>query len=207
MSSTSDSEEPWDSRRGTLADYAPDEAPYVPSLVMQCLDEVEFRYTEEESLYGKGGDIKKAKALVADYLKMKKMPYLNDIDIKTITLILKQFLASLSDTLITDQVRNEFIEASIINESGQRYRAFCDAMEQLPEPNRDTLVHLLRHLRTVVEYGRSSIRNLAEVFGPIVVGGSSQYLTPSLLMLSREDQIQVFESLLELEDCDNDDDW
>ncbi|XP_043288337.1 rac GTPase-activating protein 1-like [Venturia canescens] len=191
-------------KRGTLADYVPDKPPYVPSLVMECIYQVETRGVEKRFLYRKNGDIIEAKRLVKEYLGDKIVPDLSNIDTETVTLTLKLFLTSLSDALITDEVRDDFVEASRILDSKKKHEALCDAMRSLPRFNRDTLNYLLEHLQEIIQEGPSGIfHRLAYVFGPIVVGGSSQYLTPSLFMISREDQIEVFESLLELGDCDD----
>ncbi|XP_043273440.1 rho GTPase-activating protein 15-like [Venturia canescens] len=167
---------------------------------MECISRVEFRGVKMNFLYRKDGDVAKARALVRRYLANKETLDLSDVDTETITLILKLFLASLNGSLITDDLRDDFIKASRIRGSRKRHETLHDVVERLPPSNHDTLIFLLEHLRHIIDAGNRNILNrLAEVFGPIVVGGSSQYLTPSLFMISREDQIEVFKSLLELD--------
>lgn len=61
--------------------------------------------------------------------------------------------------------------------------ALYQAISELPQPNRDTLAFLMLHLQRVSSSPKCKmpISNLAKVFGPTLVGYSSQ--EPSLTML------------------------
>ncbi|XP_043286731.1 beta-chimaerin-like isoform X2 [Venturia canescens] len=148
----------------------------------------------------RNGNFAIAKAVVRGYLMTRRIPDLRRVDIHTVTLTLKIFLSSLSEPLITDELRNSFVGASRIAEKLTRDVTLTELLILLPNANGQTLRYLLYHLRFVTSMAPGcSFYTLAFVFGPIVVGGSSEYLTPPALSIRKEDQIQVFKSLLEMD--------
>ncbi|XP_043288134.1 rac GTPase-activating protein 1-like [Venturia canescens] len=185
---------------GNIAYYVPDKEPYIPPLIIACISEVESRGIKSHFLYRVNGDLAKAKALVRGYRMHKTVPYLRGLDIHTVTSVLKMFLASLSEPLITDELRDRFVRASLISDKNRKDAALSEAISRLPYPNLHTLSYLVRHLRTISKISRSNnVNRLAEVFGPIVIGGNSRYLfTPPLFIIGREDQEEVFKSILQM---------
>ncbi|XP_043288273.1 rac GTPase-activating protein 1-like [Venturia canescens] len=191
--------------RGNIADYVTEQLPYVPSLIIACVKEIESRSRERMTLYRHHGDLTIARGFLKNYLHSKKVPNLRSVDVQTIGSILKLFLASLSEPLITDKLRDKFVDAALIANETERDAALSKALIFLPYPNLHTLSYLIHHLRFISKLSRTNnYARLAVVFGPIVVGGSSRYLTPHLFIIEREDQDQVIESLLEIDDYYND---
>jgi Rac GTPase-activating protein 1 len=82
----------------------------------------------------------------------------------------------------------DFIRASTMTDEQDANAAFYQAISELPQPNRDTLAFLILHLQRVSSSPecKMPISNLAKIFGPTLVGYSSQ--EPSLTMLSETKQ-------------------
>jgi len=91
---------------------------------------------------------------------------------------------SLREPLITVGLLGDFIRATQLTDKQDADAALYQAISELPQPNRDTLAFLMLHLQRVSSSAecKMPISNLAKVFGPTLVGYSSQ--EPSLTMLS-----------------------
>ncbi|XP_043288341.1 rac GTPase-activating protein 1-like [Venturia canescens] len=186
--------------QGNIADYAPVMPPMVPSLIVQCVQQVKLRGMQEPFLYRQEGYPTEAKSILRVYLATKKVGDLRRVRIHTITLIIKLFLKSLSEPLITDDLRERFVTASVKLTGQKQDEALRQAVSELPVPNRDTLAYLIRHLQQVATslYFSGTKQNLAIVFGPIMVGGSSRYLVPPELTVEPRHQIKVVADLLKI---------
>ncbi|XP_026482451.1 LOW QUALITY PROTEIN: rac GTPase-activating protein 1-like [Ctenocephalides felis] len=163
---------------GTIADYTPLVAPMVPALVVHCVNEVESRGLNEVGLYRISGSEKDVKALKERFLRGKGAPVLTNVDIHTVCCCLKDFLRSLKEPLIIQSLWPDFAAAckSITKETQEQLIA---GVNELPQPNRDTLAYLVMHLQRVAECPevKMPITNIAMVFAPTIVGYSS--LDPS----------------------------
>ncbi|EZA51336.1 hypothetical protein DMN91_002072 [Ooceraea biroi] len=184
---------------GTIADYTPTIPPMVPSIVVHCINEVELRGMNEQGLYRVNGAAVDTKSLKEKFLKGKGAPNLSNVDIATICSTLKDFLRSLREPLITVSLLGDFVRATTMTDKQDVDVAFYQAISELPQPNRDTLAFLILHLQRVSSSPecKMPISNLAKVFGPTLVGYSSQ--EPSLTMLSEtKQQVAIVEGLLQL---------
>ncbi|KAF7395155.1 hypothetical protein HZH68_009205 [Vespula germanica] len=154
---------------GTIADYAPMIPPMVPSLIVHCINEVELRGMSEQGLYRVNGGSTDVKCLKEKFLRGKGAPNLSDIDIPTIY--------------------KEDADA-----------ALYQAISELPQPNRDTLAFLILHLQRVSSSAecKMPISNLAKVFGPTLVGFSSQEPSPTSMLSETKNQVAIVESLLKI---------
>ncbi|XP_043288185.1 uncharacterized protein [Venturia canescens] len=187
-----------------IADYAPDAKPFVPSLVVECIAEVEERGLKEEFLYKQDGNLAEAKLLVTEYFVNKKVPELSGVDIHTITSSLKIFLTSLKKPLINSDLRKNFVSATLKSSKEEKDQQLCETIWNVPQPERDTLVYLLHHLRIVDDEAQGRIINrLAFIFGPILVGNSSRNFATPVFVTQGENQTMIVKSLLEMEDCDD----
>ncbi|XP_043269605.1 rac GTPase-activating protein 1-like [Venturia canescens] len=175
--------------------YAPKVSPMVPSLVVHCIREIESRGMEE-GLYRVSGNAQHIKNLKELFEKHKKAPILLNFDIPTIASALKSFLASLSEPLITIELRDEFIRAAMKSDK----ILLIHSIEKLPEPNRDTLAFLLLHLQRVIKKKscRMDRNNLARVFGPTLVGEGTAAVTIETLDTETKKQTAVVNALLEI---------
>ncbi|KOC65521.1 Rac GTPase-activating protein 1 [Habropoda laboriosa] len=160
---------------GTIADYTPMIPPMVPSLVVHCINEVELR-------------------------GMSEQPNLSDVDIATICSTLKDFLRLLREPLITVGLWADFVRATTITDKQDADAALYQAISELPQPNRDTLAFLILHLQRVSSSPecKMPISNLAKVFGPTLVGYSSQDPSPTSLLSETKNQVAIVENLLKI---------
>lgn len=104
------------------------------------------------------------------------------------------FYRSLREPLITVGLLGDFIRATQLTDKQDADAALYQAISELPRPNRDTLAFLMLHLQRVSSSAecKMPISNLAKVFGPTLVGYSSQ--EPSLMLNETKHQVAVRET-------------
>ncbi|XP_058807772.1 rac GTPase-activating protein 1 [Phymastichus coffea] len=182
---------------GTIADYTPTTPPMVPSLVVHCINEIELRGMGERGLYRLSGGITEVKALKEKFLKGRGAPNLSNTDIFVICSTLKDFLRSLKEPLITVSLWSDFARAAELNDL-EADGALYQAIMALPQPNRDTLAFLMLHLQRVASLPECQmpISNLATVFGPTLVGYSTQQPSQNCMLSETSTQVAIVESLL-----------
>lgn len=186
--------------QGTIADYAPTWPPMVPALIVHCINEVELRGLEEIGIYRVPGSERDVKQLKERFFRGKGVPILNDIDVHVICGVIKDFLRSLQEPLITQALWQEFISASEVREVARVPPILYGAIAKLPLPNRDTLAYIMLHLQKVAvsKDCKMPVGNLAKVFGPTIIGYSSQEPDPSVMLTETRQQAVVMEYLLSL---------
>ncbi|XP_046882405.1 rac GTPase-activating protein 1-like [Hypomesus transpacificus] len=185
----------------TLADYAPSTFPMVPPLVICCVKEIERRGLHEVGLYRVSGSERTVKELKKLFLQGKTMPPLGKVeDINAITGLLKDFLRSLQEPLLTFCLNRAFMEAAEIQDDGNSLSLMCQTISELPQPNRDTLAFLMVHLQRVAQCvdTKMNITNLARVFGPTLVGHAVQDPDPMTILQDTNRQPRVIERLLSI---------
>ncbi len=99
-------------------------------------------------------------------------------DICSVTSVLKSYLRSLPNPLLTFVLHDEFIFASSIQDPVHRSAKYADLVKQLPTEHYYTLRILMLHLHRVQEHHEENLmtaRNLGVVFG--------RMLSPLLLSL------------------------
>lgn len=76
--------------------------------------------------------------------------------------------------------------------------ALYQAISELPQPNRDTLAFLVLHLQRVSSSPecKMPISNLAKVFGPTLVGYSSQEPSPTSMLDETKSQVAVIRKII-----------
>ncbi|XP_049273412.1 LOW QUALITY PROTEIN: rac GTPase-activating protein 1-like [Rhipicephalus sanguineus] len=188
-------------RRGPLiSDHAPSTAPMVPALVVHCIQEVERRGLDCVGIYRVSGSEREVREIRERFQQGKGVPNLSKADIYAVCGVLKDFLRSLRESLVTKSLWHTFVSATEL-EHEDRVWAMWQAVTQLPPANRDTLAALVLHLQTVAAHpeAKMPLSNLARVFAPTVVGCSVNDMAsvPNLL-LEMEQQNQVMETLLSL---------
>lgn len=103
------------------------------------------------------------------------MPNLAQVpDIHVICGTLKEFLRSLKEPLITHIRWDEFARAANLSDPQDRKIALKRIINDLPQPNRDTLAYMMLHLQRVAKVPdcKMPASNLAKVFGPTLIGYS-----------------------------------
>lgn len=188
-------------RRGTLiSDHAPPTAPMVPALVVHCIQEVERRGLDCVGIYRVSGSEREVREIRERFQLGKGAPNLSKCDIYAVCGVLKDFLLSLRESLITKSLWHTFVRATEL-EHEDRVWAMWQAVTQLPPANRDTLAALVLHLQAVAAHpeAKMPLGNLARVFAPTVVGCSvTDAASVPNLLLEMEQQNQVMETLLSL---------
>ncbi|XP_073401544.1 rac GTPase-activating protein 1-like [Dendrobates tinctorius] len=184
-----------------LSDFAPASAPMVPSLVIQCVNEIEKRGLNERGLYRISGGERQVKELKQKFLygKVKSHLFAKE-DIHAVCGVLKDFLRNLSEPLLTFSLHSQFLDAAdILNENDSKSE-MCQAVQELPPANRDTLAFLILHLYRVMRSPECQMdkMNLSRVFGPTIVGHSVPDPSPLVIMQDTPRQAKVMSVLLSL---------
>ncbi|VEL22521.1 unnamed protein product, partial [Protopolystoma xenopodis] len=160
----------------------PFQYPQIPALVIHCVTEIAARGLETLGLYRMSGSEKQVKELFEKFLKNRSTPSLALVDdIHVICGCLKLFLRSLTEPLVTVRLRHEFVRAGeYLNAPGGDSAAgnqiALEAIDSLPPANKDTLAFILLHLQTIATSPlcHMGVENLAVIFGPTLIGYSSQ---------------------------------
>ena len=83
--------------------------------------------------------------------------------------VLKRFVRQLSEPLLTDLLRSQFLETAAIEVEEERLAKYSDLLARMPSINCNTLRLLMGHLHTVVAQSDKNlmpILNLAPLWGP-----------------------------------------
>uniref|UniRef100_S4REL3 Rac GTPase-activating protein 1 n=1 Tax=Petromyzon marinus TaxID=7757 RepID=S4REL3_PETMA len=186
---------------GTVADFSPPTAPMIPSLVLHCVDEIERRGMMEVGLYRIPGSDRDVKELKERWLRGKGLPALARVDnVHVVCGLLKDFLRSLKEPLLTHRLHHTFLKAIEISDEDNRAAAMYGAIGQLPQPNRDTLAYLMLHLQRVAESTECKMNqsNLSRVFGPTLVGHATANPEPVVILRDTQQQPMVVDHLMSL---------
>ncbi|KAM6394903.1 rac GTPase-activating protein 1 [Rhynochetos jubatus] len=184
---------------GTLMDFVPSIPPMIPYIIVHCVNEIEQRGLHETGLYRISGCDKTVRELKDKFLRAKNIPLLSKVDdIHAICGLLKDFLRSLKEPLLTFRLNKTFMEAAEIADEDNSIAAMYQAVGELPQANRDTLAFLMIHLQRVAQSPdtKMDITNLAKVFGPTIVAHAVPDPDPVTLLQDTKRQPKVVERLL-----------
>ncbi|NXI63169.1 RGAP1 protein, partial [Anseranas semipalmata] len=184
---------------GTLMDFVPSAPPMIPSIIVHCVNEIEQRGLHEMGLYRISGCDKTVRELKEKFLRAKNIPLLSKVDdIHAICGLLKDFLRSLKEPLLTFRLNKTFMEAAEILDEDNSVAAMYQAVGELPQANRETLAFLMIHLQRVAQSPETKmdISNLAKVFGPTIVAHAVPDPDPMTLLQDTKRQPKVVERLL-----------
>ncbi|NXN91130.1 RGAP1 protein, partial [Rhinopomastus cyanomelas] len=184
---------------GTLMDFVPPTPPMIPSIVVHCVNEIEQRGLRETGLYRVPGCDKTVRELKEKFLRSKSVPLLSKVDdIHAVCGLLKDFLRSLKEPLLTFRLNKTFMEAAEIPDDDNSVAAMYQAVSELPQANRDTLAFLMIHLQRVAQSPdtKMDVTNLAKVFGPTIVAHAVPDPDPMTLLQDTKRQPKVVERLL-----------
>ncbi|NWZ69475.1 RGAP1 protein, partial [Acrocephalus arundinaceus] len=184
---------------GTLMDFVPSTPPMIPSIIVHCVNEIEQRGLHEKGIYRISGCDKTVRELKEKFLRAKSIPLLSKVDdIHAICGLLKDFLRSLKEPLLTFRLNKTFMEAAEISDEDNSIAAMYQAIGELPQANRDTLAFLMVHLQRVAQSPdtKMDISNLAKVFGPTIVAHAVPDPDPMTLLQDTKRQPKVVERLL-----------
>ncbi|NXQ22163.1 RGAP1 protein, partial [Peucedramus taeniatus] len=184
---------------GTLMDFVPSTPPMIPSIIVHCVNEIEQRGLHETGIYRISGCDKTVRELKEKFLRAKNIPLLSKVDdIHAICGLLKDFLRSLKEPLLTFRLNKTFMKAAEIPDEDNSIAAMYQAVGELPQANRDTLAFLMVHLQRVAQSPdtKMDISNLAKVFGPTIVAHAVPDPDPMTLLQDTKRQPKVVERLL-----------
>uniref|UniRef100_A0A8C8SWA7 Rac GTPase-activating protein 1 n=1 Tax=Pelusios castaneus TaxID=367368 RepID=A0A8C8SWA7_9SAUR len=186
---------------GTLMDFVPTTPPMIPCIIVHCVNEIEQRGLHETGLYRISGCDRTVKELKEKFLRGKTVPLLSKVDdIHAICGLLKDFLRSLKEPILTFRLNKTFMEAAEIVDEDNSMAAMYQAIGELPQANRDTLAFLMIHLQRVAQSPdtKMDITNLSKVFGPTIVAHAVPDPDPMMLLQDTKRQPKVVERLLSL---------
>ncbi|XP_066963867.1 active breakpoint cluster region-related protein isoform X2 [Macrobrachium rosenbergii] len=156
----------------------------VPFIVTRCVREVERRGMQEVGIYRVSG-------LASDITKLKKSfesnPYeaeqlIKEVDIHSVTGLLKLFLRELPEALYTDELYPRFFEAYSAADPEYRKTTLLKLFSSLPQLNQSIIAYLLEHLVKIhhtENMNKMSLHNLATVFGPTLIRPGAKTGNPS----------------------------
>ncbi|KAB7494040.1 Rac GTPase-activating protein 1 [Armadillidium nasatum] len=206
----------------TIADHTPRTSPMVPALIVYCSIEIENRGLDSKGIYRTSGAQKDVLRLKNHFLKGEGVPNLKKEDINVLCSTIKIFLHSLKEPLITLGVRKDFenaIDKPEINvkfiytqehtqyNNELSFQEMCPALMQcvseMPQPNRDTLAWMMRHLKRVceVEENKMNVDNICTVFAPTLIDHYLNVKETGNLRIKEENNrgIKLVKALMSLE--------
>lgn len=128
-----------------LVDLVGPSLPLVPPIVVRCVMEVERRGLAELGLYRVPGSEKDVRSLRTKFQRGKSTISLSGYDIHVVCGVLKDFLRSLPDPVITRSQWSGFVDA--VKETSQDSpAALYQQVAELPPAHRDTLAFIMMHL-------------------------------------------------------------
>ncbi|XDV30707.1 hypothetical protein PO909_033559 [Leuciscus waleckii] len=175
----------------TLESFAPSTRPRIPSLIVQCVHEIERRGLEERGIYRVPGGERMVKELREKYMCGKGLMMLHKVDeVHAVCGLLKDFLRKLKEPLITFKLHKTFMEASEMADEDKSIETLIKNIKELPKPNKDTLAFLILHLQRVMHSPSCQMdqNNLSRVFGPTIIGHG--LLEPSPMTIMRDTNTQ-----------------
>jgi Rho-type GTPase-activating protein 1/2 len=95
-----------------------------------------------------------------------------DLDIHSVSSLLKQYLRRLPNPLITFEIYDKLLDTTSIKTADAKTEAFSQAIMELPKVNRDVLEFLMFHLGRVISRERENLMtgmNVAVVFSPTIM--------------------------------------
>ena len=190
-----------------ISDFVqPNCKPCVPALIVHCINEIESRREcglREVGIYRICALEREVRELKETILKSKHgIPQLADKEVHVLCNVVKRFLNQLDEALISRIAWRDFVEAVNLNDLEERRARIKEAILNLPNANRDTLVFLMLHLRRVVaeeKENKMSAMAVCRVFGPTVLGYSMKDPPSTQIFEENKRQLIVVEYLLSLD--------
>ena len=158
----------------TLTSFVNELPPFVPAIVIQCVQEIEARGLHEAGLYRLSGSLSEIRDLKKQLYTGKVPPNLSQVkDVNVITGVLKDFFHNLPDPVIPSSLRHDFLNALDLDEH-QRTARLKDLVKNMTDAHHDTLIYMILHLQRVASHPETNmpIRNLSRVLAPTLFGTS-----------------------------------
>ncbi|KAL5276296.1 ABR family protein [Megaselia abdita] len=148
----------------------------IPFIITACVREVERRGMSEVGVYrvsGSASDLSRLKKTFETNVYEAEQ-LLKEVDIHSVTGILKSYLRELPEALFTDFLYPKFVLRfhEVTSSEVARTAAIMEVFQELPIPNQAAILHILDHLIRVNKQeadNKMSLHNLAMVFGPTLL--------------------------------------
>jgi Rac GTPase-activating protein 1 len=173
----------------------------VPALIIHCCSEIERKGLDEAGLYRIPGSDREVKELRERIVKSKSgIPLLTGFDVHLLCGVVKDFLRSLDEPLVTRVLWRDFVRAAEQSDLVDRQANVWHSVNELPAANKDTLAYMMMHLQRISQSVACKMpkSNLARVFGPTLVGHSIADPPMVEMLAETKKQIAVMEALLEI---------
>ncbi|KAF9093314.1 hypothetical protein BGX23_003482 [Mortierella sp. AD031] len=164
----------------SLLDQLEVEQRTIPMVVEKCIEAVDERGLEIEGIYRRSGMAVEARQLVQAFdagLNPNLMDTAVYQDICSITSVLKQYLRTLPEPLVPYDLYGEFMEATCLPHTDEKYDIFKELMDRMPIAHYQTMKVLMEHLNRVTERDNINLmtsKNLSVVFGPTLMRNPDQ---------------------------------
>uniref|UniRef100_A0A0N4Z985 WW domain-containing protein n=1 Tax=Parastrongyloides trichosuri TaxID=131310 RepID=A0A0N4Z985_PARTI len=157
----------------TLEIICKQEQSIVPKFLTVITKIIEEKGLETDGLYRVSGNLSTIQKIRCKVDQYNYDDIKNEEDVHVLTGTLKLFFRELSEPLFPINMNKDFVNSIQTSQQDTRFTKIDDLLNKLPLVNKNTLIHLLRHLQKVSNYSsknRMQIHNLAIVFGPTLFG-------------------------------------
>ncbi|ROK31101.1 Rho GTPase-activating protein 15 [Anabarilius grahami] len=167
----------------------------VPQFVKKCTEAVERRGLETDGIYRVSGNlavIQKLRFAVNHERLDLDDPQWEDIHV--ITGALKLFFRELPEPLIPYGFFHDIIETVKISDYLDKVDRLKLLVISMPPPNHDTLSHMIRHLKRVMENSdsnRMTTQNIGIVFGPTLMRPENECGNMAINMVYQNQAIEL----------------
>ncbi|XP_022064915.2 rho GTPase-activating protein 15 isoform X2 [Acanthochromis polyacanthus] len=146
----------------------------VPKFVRICLEAVDKRGLDVDGIYRVSGNLATIQKLrfIIDQEEDLDLDHNQWEDIHVVTGALKMFFRELPEPLFPFRFFQQFVEAVKIKESKQKIQAVKKLIQQLPNPNQETMKLLFSHLHRVLAFSKKNLmstQGIGIVFGPTLM--------------------------------------
>ncbi|KAL8574329.1 hypothetical protein ACOMHN_015860 [Nucella lapillus] len=160
----------------------------VPTIVTACVQEVEKRGLRETGIYRVSGVTSDVQRIKKHFDKSVKLGVssLGDLEIHTVTSLLKLYLRELPDPVFTEASYPNFLDALKLTDKEGKERCMLSLFYNLPDINYYTAVYLLEHLLRISRFeaaNKMSIHNLSTIFGPTLLAPAPEKMAVSVAEL------------------------
>ncbi|XP_051562042.1 rho GTPase-activating protein 9-like isoform X2 [Myxocyprinus asiaticus] len=167
----------------------------VPQFVRKCTEAVERRGLETDGIYRVSGNLAVIQKLrfAVDHERLD----LDDPqweDIHVITGALKLFFRELPEPLVPYGFFHDIVETVKIPNYLDKVDRLKLLVISMPPPNHDTLRHMIRHLKRVMEHSdsnRMTTQNIGIVFGPTLMRPENECGNMAINMLYQNQAIEL----------------
>ncbi|KAJ4296148.1 Rho GTPase activating protein [Collariella sp. IMI 366227] len=145
----------------------------LPAVVYRCIQYLDAKNaTLEEGIFRLSGSNLVIKQLKERFNNEGDINLLNDgqyHDIHAIASLLKLYLRELPSTILTNELRTEFIKVTEMTNHAEKMAALAELVEHLPQANATLLKYLIAFLIKIIDHSdvnKMTVRNVGIVFSP-----------------------------------------